>query len=142
MLMTKVFQSLLVFFLVLTVTSCGPRSLEDYREEGAGITRSLIKELTATRSREELLQAAPNLKKQFERLVDVMIAAREFREKHPKAESLELTKIDHELSDQLRCELNRLYALEGGREIIEKCQETALHRLDAFEQRLAKQKKL
>lgn len=139
--MTKITRLLGIFSLVVLLHSCGPRSLEDYREEGEGITRSLIKELAAIRSRDELLQASPVLKKQFERLVDVMIAARDYYEKHPKIDLLELAKTNHELSDQLRSELNRLYVLEGGREIIEKCQEAALHRLDAFEQRLAKSKK-
>jgi hypothetical protein len=34
-------------------------------------------------------------------------------------------KGDHELSDMLRIELERIYRIEGGRQIIEKCQENA-----------------
>jgi hypothetical protein len=79
------------------------------------------------------------LQRLFDRLVDVMIAAEEFALAHPGQEKGELTQRNHELSDQLRVELNRLYRVEGGRQTIEKCQEKALHRLDAFEKRVAKQ---
>lgn len=123
------------------LTACGPRSLEDFREEGEGVTRSLVKELSVIRTRSELLKAVPRLQKLFNNLIDVMIAAREFQEKSSKFDPIEWTYHNHELSDQLRIELNRVYALEGTREIIEKCQEQALHRLDAFEKRLAKHKR-
>lgn len=129
-------------FSCLLLTSCGSNSLEDFREEGEGITRSLIEELKEIRTREDLMQAIPRLEHLFDNLVDTIIAAEDYKEKNSRADSLELTKENHELSDQLRIELNRIYSLEGGRQVIEKCQEQALHRLDAFEKRLAKQKKL
>jgi hypothetical protein len=47
----------------------------------------------------------------------------------------ENNKMDRALSEHLRRELNRIYGIEGGREIIEKCQEEALFRLDGFEKR-------
>ena len=42
----------IMFFLIL-VTSCGPRSLEDFKEEGEGVVRSLIQELQAIHYREQ-----------------------------------------------------------------------------------------
>lgn len=134
-------MSRLFFFIMLVfLTACGSRSLDDFREEGEGITRSLIKELESIRNRQELLQAAPRLQKRFDSLVDVMIRSKEYKEKYSKIDLLDLPKKDHELSDQLRVELNRIYNMEGGRKIIEKCQEVSLHRLDAFEKKLAKQR--
>ena len=62
-----------------------------------------------------------------------MIAAAEYRETSRTNGLEELKGPNHELSDQLRIELNRLYEMEGGRNIIEKCQESALRRLDSFE---------
>lgn len=128
---------LLVFCFLLV--SCEPRSLEDFRAEGQSVTQSLMMELQKIQNREDLLQKVPRLKSLFDELIDVMIRARGFREKH-QLEPLAITKEDHELSDHLRIELNRVYKIEGAVEVIEKCQEDALHRLDAFEKHLQKYK--
>lgn len=127
------------FLVTLLLTGCGPRSQEDFREEGEGLTRSLIQELQAIHTREQLLMASSRLQRLFDQLVNSMIAAEEFHALHPEQDKGELTQRNHDLSDQLRLELNRLYRLEGGRQMIEKCQENALHRLDACEKRRIKQ---
>jgi hypothetical protein len=125
--------------MLVMATSCGPHSLEEFEEEGEGVMRSLIQELRVIHTREQLLAAYGRLQRQFDRLVIIMIAAEEFKHSHAEWEKEEFVRQNHDLSDQLRIELNRLYRLEGGRQIIEKCQEKALHRLDAFEKKLAKQ---
>lgn len=126
-----------IVFILVMVTGCGPRSLDDFQEEGEGVMRSLIQELQGIHTREQLLAASGRLQRHFDRLVNIVIAAEEFSLVHPE-EKGEVGRHNHELSDQLRIELNRLYRLEGGRQIIEKCQEKALHRLDAFEKKQAK----
>lgn len=123
---------------LLIAVSCGPRSLDDFQEEGEGIIRSLIQELKAIHTRDQLLTASSKLQRQFDRLVAIIIAAEEFSLSQPRLEKGEEMRYNHELSDELRVELNRLYRLEGGRQMIEKCQEQALNRLDAFEKRYAK----
>lgn len=132
--MNQIFLSLC---LLISITSCSPRSIEDFQEEGEGIIRSLIQELKAIHTREELLVAQGKLQQQFERLVSTMIAAEEFNFSSPESDKGS-NSINHELSDQLRVELNRLYRLEGGRQIIEKYQEKALYRLDAFQKQHVK----
>jgi hypothetical protein len=126
------------FFILLMTTSCGPRSFEDFQEEGAGVVRSLIQELQSIHTREQLLGASGALQRQFDRLTSIMIAAEEFGFAHPELERGEFSHHPHDVSDQLRIELNRLYHLEGGRQIIEKCQENALLRLDAFQKKHTK----
>lgn len=126
----RVFRILLFFLL----TGCGPQSLEDFKQEGQDILLSLVNELESIHTRDELLKAAPKLKDLFNKFVKITISAARLREKH-HLDYLEFTKQDHELSEKLRMELNRLYQLEGGRDIIEKAQEEALHRLDAFEKK-------
>ncbi len=121
--------------LLLTITSCGYHSLEDFQEEGEGITRSLIQDLKKIHNREQLILASERLKHHFDRLVLLMISAEEFSLSHPKLENKEGERISHDLSDELYAELNRIYRMEGGRQIIEKCQEKALYQLDAFERR-------
>lgn len=135
----KKFINLLVrLCLLLMTTGCGSSSLEDFEEEGEGVIRSLIQDLKVIYTREQLLAASGGLQRHFERLVTIMIAAEEFNLSHLKLDKGKNVQLNHDLSDQLRVELNRLYRLEGGQQIIERCQEKALHRLDAFEKKRAK----
>ncbi|WP_158021734.1 hypothetical protein [Candidatus Protochlamydia naegleriophila] len=136
--MYRTWQMAVLLAFSLLMTGCSPRSLEDFKEEGEGITRSLIQELQKIRSRDQLVASTGRLQRLFDELVLVAIAAREFHHTHQELEMIELTLTDHELSDRLRVELNRIYRFEGGRQIIEKCQEAALNRLDACEKRLCK----
>ena len=124
---------LLALFFLTALGACGHRSLEGFQEEGEGIIRSLIQELQGVHNRQELLGSSVRLQQQFERLVCVMIAAQEFYKTHPESDKIGLLAKSSDLSDQLRAELNRIYRLDGGRQIIEKCQEKAWFRLDAFE---------
>lgn len=113
----------------LLLTGCGSRSLEDFREEGEQTTRILVAELSQIHTKRELIEASPKLKHLFNRLAATMLAAREFQKTHPDSERIDLQERDLQLSDQLREELNRLYQLDGGREIIEKCEEDAVKQL-------------
>lgn len=126
---------ILSFILILAFTGCARRSLDDFKDEGESVTRSLIQELSKIRNRRQLLTASPKLQRLFNQLTDVMIAAQEFRQKFPDANK-DIIFSNNELSDQLRLELNRIYKIEGGRQIIEKCQEQSLYRLDAYEKRM------
>jgi hypothetical protein len=126
------------FLLLFLLASCGSRSLDDFEEEGEGVMRSLIQEMQSIRTRDQLLASTIRLKRHFDRLIDIMIAAEESLYAHPEIDRGEFGGPNHELSDKLRIELNRLYRIEGGRKIIEKCQEKALHRLDAFEKQHGK----
>ena len=123
---------------LLLFCGCGPSSSEDFRREGEAISRLIARDLKKLKSREELVQAEPLLKKRFSDLVDLMIEARKFQQKHP--EEIALEDLEHEVSDDFLVELKRIYHLEGGREIIENCQREALIRLDSFEHKLAKER--
>lgn len=117
--------------ILISLTSCAPQSLEDFRKEGEGANRALLAELRQIRSRDDLLPHAQNLQKLFNSLVDVIIRAQTFKKNHPNAELSSKPKNEISIGDQLRIELNRVLNLEGGREIIEKAQEEALNRLEA-----------
>lgn len=117
---------------MLLLASCRSSNLEDYREEGEAITRSLIQELKKIRTKEQLIASKNNLKGLFDRLVETMIAAETYIHSHPNLDQSVFPEPDHELSDQLRGELNRIYQLEGGRQIIEQCEQKALLRLESF----------
>lgn len=106
--------------------------MEDYREEAAGINRSILSELKKVHRRQDLQYALPKLEKLYNNLTDVMIAAHNFREKNPKSETLPMNNENHALSEAIRDEMNRIYKIEGGRDLLEKAQEQALFRLDAY----------
>lgn len=130
----------LVLMLWVFLSGCSPHSVEDFHHEGQAYSRALIRDLQKVHSREELAQSASQLKKHFEKLVDLMIRARTFQEEHPE-ESLSVPfQSETTISDELEEALRRIYLIEGGREIVERTQQEALVRLDAFERSCAKKK--
>lgn len=126
--------------LLIFLTSCGSQSLEDYRREGRESTRKLTSILRQVQSRRDLIEASPLLKKEFSRMADLMIAARETYESHHELKMLGLVEEDHEYSNQLRCELDRVCRIEGAEKILAKCQEEAAWRLHLYQQRLQRKK--
>lgn len=134
--------NILSLLCLCLVSSCGPRSVEDYREEGQGVIRTLTATLKEIYTREQLLQEAPKIKKIFNRLVSVIIDAQQFRDRHPDDDVPDFSRNDLMVSGELRAELLRIYQIEGGMEIMEQCQDEALTRLDAFEKQRASHKGL
>ena len=112
-----------VFLLLLTACSRGP---EEIREEGQSVMRGLVKEFKGVKSRDELMEKEERIKVLFDKFVKVLVEAKIYLEKHDEA--LEFKWKDHELSDELKAEINRLYRIEGCKEIIEKCEREALTR--------------
>lgn len=127
--------------LILGLCSCSPSSMEDYQREGEALTRVLISDLQKIQTQEQLLKSEPLLKKHFESYVTLMIQAREYQQKH-REDVVAETSFEHAESDALKAELRRIYAIEGGRESVERTQQEALVRLDAYERNLIKQKEL
>ena len=122
--------------VALLLASCGPTSLEDFRKEGEAICRSLVHDLQKIQSREELVRAAPHLKKRFSQLVGSIIEARLYQRESSEESSFEPNAFDA----LLLFELKRIYAIEGAREIMESVEREALIRLDGFRERGAPQK--
>ncbi len=126
-----------LFFLF---SGCSPSSSEDFHREGKARCKELIQVLGKIENREQLLAAEPQLKTHFESLITLMIDAREFEQRHLDEEAEEEVVVDSGLDAKLEEELRRVYAIEGGREVIERSQHEALIRLDAYERTLAKKK--
>lgn len=118
----------LLIFILLFFSACQSRSLEDYREEGEQITEELIQTLQQVHNREQLIASTTTLKRLFQRLADVIIAAEEFRSR-TSAEPLPLSPHNLELSELLRTEMNSILQIDGARDILEKCQEEAVFKL-------------
>lgn len=116
------------FFLLilLLISSCGPRSFEDFQKEGETICQSLVRELERIETREDLLSAESRLKQLFDKLVEVMIEAQQYQQASPLSETPNISNAYDEL---LLEEMMRIYRIEGGRETIERAQREALIRL-------------
>lgn len=124
-------KRLLLFCLASFLTGCSPGSLEDFQREGESRCRTLVLKLQQIETHEQLLRAESDLKKEFEKLVDLMIEAREFQLQNFDEDLPEA--IENPTSTALKEELRRIYTIEGGREMIERTQQEALVRLDAYE---------
>jgi hypothetical protein len=135
-------KGILAFILIVLAAGCSPNSLEDFQHEGEAMNRALAKDIREIRTREELVKAIPRLKKRYEEFVDLIIAAKEYQQEHLEEEPPEVNFSDLPNGELLFWELKRIYAMEGGRESMEKAQREALIRLDAYERNRAKQNQI
>jgi hypothetical protein len=129
-----------VIWAIVFLCSCSPNSSEEFQREGEARCRLLIADLQKIENREQLLFVEPVLKRHFEGLIDLMIEVREFQQKRLEDISTEIPSEENTTEAFLENELRRIYAIEGGREIIERAQQEALVRLDAYECALAKKR--
>jgi len=124
-----------VVFVLLLTYGCGPSSSEDFQREGEALSRNLQRQFARISTREDLLSKQSALEHQFQEFVALIIAAREYQDRHPEGVSNSTGKKEFPMSDRLRLELNRIYKIEGAREIVEAAQKEALIRLDTYEHR-------
>ena len=129
-----------LFVILILLCGCAPNSSADFKHEGEARCRELTKALASIENREQLLRAEPVLKKHFEALVNLMIAAREYQQNHLDDVSSETAFEENSAEILLEEELRRIYAIEGGREVIERAQHEALVRLDGYERAQAKKR--
>ena len=127
---------LIVLVVGLLMGSCSPNSFEDFQTEGEALSRKITLDLQKVQTTEQLVEIAPVLKKRFYFLVELMIQARKYQEAHPEEWTDERPRADATFNELMVIELERVHKLERGREVIEKAQRDALHRLDAFEREL------
>lgn len=131
-----------LLFIVALFVGCSPGSLKDFRHEGESTCRAIISDLQSIENREDLMRMEPILKRRFEKLATIIIEARQFQIAYPEeALSVQMPQ-ENEISDTLKEELQRVYSIEGGKEIIERVEREAMLKLDAFEKMKEKQKDL
>lgn len=126
-----------MFALCLVLLGCSPNSSYEFQREGKALCRTLANDLKKIESRQQLLQEESKLKKHFESLVSLMIEAKEFQQ-GTDSDLVMDSFLEGEEDRELEAELRRIYAIEGGREVIERAEQEALVRLDAYERALAK----
>jgi hypothetical protein len=131
----------LALVAMMGLCGCSPNSSLEFKREGEVQCRLFARDLKKIENRQQLLAAEPQIKKHFESLIHLMIQARAFQQKHPDAPATELPyEGERSMTAGLEEELRRIYAIEGGREVVERAQREALVRLDAYERILAKKR--
>lgn len=119
-------------FIALVLVSCGTRNQEEFQTEGQKVAQAITRELQQVHTRDDFSEAMPRLKKLHEQLVDVIISAKQYRQMHGWEEVPPLSREAEQVNVRLQVEVARVSRLEGGQEFVERCQESALNRLDAF----------
>lgn len=117
---------LILFFL----TGCGPSSVEDCRREANGVMRSLVATLQDVQNQEDLREKGPKIEKDSEALVSLMIRIKKLQEKGGEVKESD----NRMMSDRLLQEMQRIYQIDGARELMESYQREALLTLDADHQ--------
>lgn len=113
-----------LLWLSLFLMLCSYSSSLSIQKKSVKILRELLFQLENIHTINELLDREFILQRQFEKLVDLII----------EAKKLQIDPIDNEeLSNSLQKSLKRVYEIDGGQEIIEHLQCSALQRLDRFE---------
>ncbi len=110
-----------IFCFILLILLC---SYSSFQKKNIKTLKELLFQLENIHTINELLDREIILQKQFDKLVDLMIEAKKFQ----------LDGINNDaLSNSLQKNLQRLYEIDGGQEIIEHLQCNALQRLNRFE---------
>lgn len=109
-----------VLILALFFLSCSPSQSTDLRKQGKSQIEKLVAELRKIETKEDLKRAVPRLKKNFNKLADLLVLTRQFPQDEEKP---------CQIGEELFTELARLYEIPGARELIESSQAEAVHRL-------------
>jgi len=109
-----------ILFILLALVGCSTPG-ERARHDGEQLVRQLTARLEQIRSREELLQAQPELRKLFLSIAQLAAQA--------DSSSAPAPSVDPLLNRRLKEEMIRIYALDGGRQLIEEAQKSALYHL-------------
>lgn len=113
-----------VFWVIMFTLFCSYSSSGYIQKKSIKILKELLFQLDNIHTINELLDKELILQRQFEKMVDLII----------EAKKLQIERIDNEeLSNALQKSMQRIYQIDGGQEIIEHLQCSALQRLDRFE---------
>jgi hypothetical protein len=111
---------------MLTSSCTISTSIEESRDDGQAIVRALYEIVKQVCTSDELVAAAPQIKVLFTNLADLMVnAAKADRRNDDRS----LSVAESHWNELLRIELNRVCSLNGGREVLEACQQEGLYRL-------------
>lgn len=103
-----------IIFLLL----CACTSSHNFQEESEEKCSELVAILEKADSLDDLLKVENDLRKKFNEIAALMVKSRKFYEKHPNNHTVKPIPSSSALLDELK----RIYAIKGGREVIERAQ--------------------
>jgi hypothetical protein len=121
------------FLLIFLLISCSPASPKEYQYEGEDVCKSILKILQKIESVSDLNREGVRLKKEYAKLVKVMIEAKKFQLRHKEIELI--APSNFEVSQALKSEFIRIYEIEGCQEKMEALQRESLHKLHQYQRR-------
>ena len=117
-------KKLLVATLLLI--SCTPSSYDGFRREGESVAYALAKDLEKIETLEDLKHKEGRIKKKLDKLTDLMVAFERFNQGR-MGESL--PEGNTFISDKLKSQMGRIYAIEGGKETFENIASESLQKI-------------
>ncbi len=132
MLSMRLISPVIGLLIAFIFSSCNPTSSRDYQLQARDQISQLVKDLKKLQDPVQLQRAQKKLKKHFIRLSKTLICYANYIEKHPEL-NFEPSEELQSFCLELESELNRLYRLDGGRELVEDSQEDAYLKLSLFE---------
>lgn len=107
--------------IFLLLASCGPKSPEQFLRQSEQKCSELVAILEKAESLRDLEKEEVEIKKKFNEIANLMVKSRKFHEMHPSAGPPKAVPSSAALLDELK----RIYAIKGGRELIERAQSDA-----------------
>ena len=112
-------RGILIFLLLC---GCAQKTAEDFLSESEEKCSELVAILEKADSLDDLLKVENELKKKFNEIAVLMVKTRSFYESHERGDdAIKPVPSSGPLLDELR----RIYAIKGGRELIERAQADA-----------------
>lgn len=113
--------------LLLLLAGCRTQSPQQLSQNTAAVTERMLALLGQIETRQDCLAREEDLEKLYLAYAELIIKAEQLLERKA-AEGLVFPS-DDQLSESLRAELLRVYDIDGCREIVERAQEEAMHKL-------------
>ena len=121
----------MIWLLILSLLcGCSHDCPDGYKQDAQVVIRCLVEELSASHSLSDLTKRQKKIKKLYTELAELAIESRKLQDKRP---SCGLHDLDENLNELLKKELQRIYAIEGGRALMEETQKEAIEQLDEYE---------
>jgi len=108
-----------LFFLLLI--GCTTEKPEEFLSQSETKCAELVAILEKAHSLDDLLRTESELKKKFNEIAYLMVQSRKYHQQHPSDHPIQPVPSSSALLDELK----RVYAIKGGRELIERAQADA-----------------
>ncbi len=130
---TSFFSFLHTVFLIAVVllSACSTQENEKYyRLSSSQVNQSLLEVFRSIHSLSEAKEKSDEMERLFVQLAQIMIAANRYQEKHTLF--WELSDHERERSNAMQKEIERLIAIPGVEDVIQKAQDRGFRRLESY----------